>query len=182
MGADFFTDTATGKTAREAFRQAVEHAQYESGHGGYTGTIAEKHEYVLFALPARLTTEKLISLVCDAEYEGQVDDWSVRQARLDYANAKPGTKRAAKTRLVRAEKEYAKQVREAKRFWSKLRPEVAEAVRAVSAVANGDKWGPAAAVEMVGTERSKYIASQKRYGQTVKRGTRVFRFFGYASS
>jgi hypothetical protein len=42
MGACDFYEVAQGKTAREAFQRAVEDAQYESGHGGYTGTIAEK--------------------------------------------------------------------------------------------------------------------------------------------
>lgn len=53
MGADTFTTRATGKTAGEAFRFAVEDARHEHGHGGYSGTLAEKHEFVLIkdALP-----------------------------------------------------------------------------------------------------------------------------------
>ena len=42
MGATTFIIESSGKTAREAFNSAVEDAQWESGHGGYTGTIAEK--------------------------------------------------------------------------------------------------------------------------------------------
>lgn len=34
-----------GKDVRRAFRDAVDNAQHERGHGGYTGTIAEKSEY-----------------------------------------------------------------------------------------------------------------------------------------
>jgi hypothetical protein len=30
---------------KQAFRQAVDDARHESGHGGYTGTIAEKSEF-----------------------------------------------------------------------------------------------------------------------------------------
>jgi len=33
---------AKGKTAQEAFDAAVAQARHEYGHGGYTGTIAEK--------------------------------------------------------------------------------------------------------------------------------------------
>ena len=44
MGATEFFTTSSGKTAQEAFRSAVEEAQYEYGHGGYTGTIAEKSD------------------------------------------------------------------------------------------------------------------------------------------
>lgn len=47
MGACDFEEVGYGKTAEEAFRDAVAHAQYEHGHGGYSGTIAEKHGFVL---------------------------------------------------------------------------------------------------------------------------------------
>lgn len=48
MGAAEFTTTAGGKTIGSAFADAVEQAAWEHGHGGYTGTIAEKHDYVVF--------------------------------------------------------------------------------------------------------------------------------------
>lgn len=47
MGACTFTDRATGTSAREAFHKAVDHAAWEHGHGGYTGTIAEKDSFVM---------------------------------------------------------------------------------------------------------------------------------------
>lgn len=37
--------------AAVVFRAAVERAKYEHGHGGYTGTIAEKDTFVLFEPP-----------------------------------------------------------------------------------------------------------------------------------
>jgi hypothetical protein len=46
MGACPFSNYASGKTAQEAFNKAVDKAAYESGHGGYTGTIAEKDSFV----------------------------------------------------------------------------------------------------------------------------------------
>jgi hypothetical protein len=46
MGANTFCTVANGDNAEKAFFGAVESACYEHGHGGYTGTIAEKHEYV----------------------------------------------------------------------------------------------------------------------------------------
>ena len=49
MGAEDFSDVARGKDAQEAFRSAVEEAQYEYGHGGYTGSIAEKHGFIMVA-------------------------------------------------------------------------------------------------------------------------------------
>lgn len=47
MGACEFFNTASGSTAKEAFAEAVADAQYEFGHGGYTGTIAEKDSFKL---------------------------------------------------------------------------------------------------------------------------------------
>ena len=45
MGAETFTSQAAGKTALEAFATAVIEASYEYGHGGYTGSIAEKNAF-----------------------------------------------------------------------------------------------------------------------------------------
>lgn len=47
MGASTFSEFAKGTSRKEAFRQLVEDAQYEYGHGGYSGTIAEKSEFVV---------------------------------------------------------------------------------------------------------------------------------------
>lgn len=47
MGAEVFYTYAFGSDADEAFRSAVEHAEYMNGHGGYTGTIAEKSSYTV---------------------------------------------------------------------------------------------------------------------------------------
>jgi hypothetical protein len=47
MGACNFGNFVPETDVREAFRQAVAAAAWESGHGGYTGTIAEKDSYVV---------------------------------------------------------------------------------------------------------------------------------------
>lgn len=51
MGAEQFTTRAKGKTAQEAFATATHEAAWERGHGGYTGTIAEKHSFVEITVP-----------------------------------------------------------------------------------------------------------------------------------
>lgn len=51
MGACDFSARATGKDAKEAFRTAVDEARYEYGHGGYTGSIAEKSSFILVERP-----------------------------------------------------------------------------------------------------------------------------------
>lgn len=45
MGAADFRTIGFGKTAEDAFRQACDDAAWEHGHGGYTGTIAEKRSF-----------------------------------------------------------------------------------------------------------------------------------------
>lgn len=47
MGAETFFVEASGKTAEMAFSKAVEEARYDFGHRGYTGTIAEKGDFVM---------------------------------------------------------------------------------------------------------------------------------------
>lgn len=51
MGACEFSVRAKGRSAREAFQNAVDEALYESGHGGYTGSIAEKRSFIEIPLP-----------------------------------------------------------------------------------------------------------------------------------
>ncbi len=52
MGADTFHTRSKGKTSKDAFNAARERARYEDGHGGYTGTIAEKRSFIEIPLPA----------------------------------------------------------------------------------------------------------------------------------
>jgi hypothetical protein len=49
MGAAVFACTGIGPTVNDAFNDAVRKARYECGHGGYTGTIAEKSTVVMVA-------------------------------------------------------------------------------------------------------------------------------------
>ena len=54
MGAESFITTRRGRNRQDAFLEAVKQAQYEYGHRGYTGTIAEKTEYVSIQVPEGL--------------------------------------------------------------------------------------------------------------------------------
>ena len=63
MGATNFHTYAAGKTMEEAFNRAVADACYWHGHGGYTGTIAEKYNFVAVKLPPRWTSHKLDELL-----------------------------------------------------------------------------------------------------------------------
>lgn len=51
MGAALFYTTSEGKSPKEAFNNAVMDAIAEFGNEGYTGTIAEKDDYIMIPLP-----------------------------------------------------------------------------------------------------------------------------------
>ena len=59
-GCDFKTYMESSSGARDAFNKAVERAMWEHGHGGYTGTIAEKHGYVMLTVPKGESVEDFI--------------------------------------------------------------------------------------------------------------------------
>jgi len=73
MGAQEFFTVAAGNTAREAFKKAVEDAQYLHGHGGYTGTIAEKTSFKLIRVPTRQDPFKYAELLVDEGNFGKYD-------------------------------------------------------------------------------------------------------------
>lgn len=58
MGAMTFFTVESGRDAQEAFHRATLYAQHRWGHEGYTGTIAEKDEFIIIkgdATPAKET-------------------------------------------------------------------------------------------------------------------------------
>lgn len=65
MGAANFEVKSWGRDPRHAFNNAVEDARYEHGHGGYTGTIAEKMGYELVDLPEGVAPEQVLDWVGD---------------------------------------------------------------------------------------------------------------------
>lgn len=85
MGASDFEMTVGGKTADEAFENAVKDAVYWHGHAGYSGTIAEKDGYKEFKIPAGMTSSEFLHLIAGAESETITvmyggDDEAVRAA------------------------------------------------------------------------------------------------------
>jgi hypothetical protein len=65
MGAETFYTVEKGKNAREAFTRAVEEAQWNHGHGGYSGSIAEKREYTEFTRPKGMREKTVRTLMHD---------------------------------------------------------------------------------------------------------------------
>tara|TARA_R100001530_G_scaffold98641_2_gene68524 strand:- start:1905 stop:2180 length:276 start_codon:yes stop_codon:yes gene_type:complete len=60
MGAMQFDTVSYGKTPKEAFWNAVNEANHDYGHAGYTGTIAEKGSFKLLEIPKGKHKEKFI--------------------------------------------------------------------------------------------------------------------------
>ena len=81
MGACTFTDftpkTETITDAKQAFQSAVAEAQYMSGHGGYTGTIAEKRNFKMATYEARTLKEayQLANDMIDSDKNPFEDKW-----------------------------------------------------------------------------------------------------------
>src|SRR5262245_42519472 len=63
MGACNFDVIAKGKTAAEAFNTVTSQARWEHGHGGYSGTIAEKREFVMLTVPEGVEPRRFVEWV-----------------------------------------------------------------------------------------------------------------------
>ena len=59
MGAEQFVNISLGRTIEEAYSKAVTEALYWHGHGGYTGTIAEKGGFVYAGVVNSLHVDRL---------------------------------------------------------------------------------------------------------------------------
>lgn len=75
MGAEVFYVSAKGANKHEAFNTAVSEAYWQHGHDGYTGTIAEKGEFVMIALPEGEDPYDYAMKLIDAEDRRIDDKW-----------------------------------------------------------------------------------------------------------
>jgi hypothetical protein len=156
MGASQFGEYGYGRTASEAFTAAREQAAWEYGHGGYTGSLAEKPGAVLLPeLPARWTTQTVEQLISEAEfgasYKAANGQWKTRKGSAEKAQQKlDGWLRGT--------------------TWNHAR-----LVAAYNA-----KWESALCLLVPATEERKHRATQ---GNPPKpRGRSLYYFFGLASS
>lgn len=83
MGATTFHVTSDLEDAKEAFLEARDNALWEYGHGGYTGTIAEKPGYQVFVLPEGKTVADVLRAIHDVTFDPtagsmKVPDWLPR--------------------------------------------------------------------------------------------------------
>jgi hypothetical protein len=75
MGASEFCVIGEGKTVKEAFKLLREDAQYECGHGGYTGTIAEKDSFVMISVPEGQNPIAFADQLLEEDDERISDKW-----------------------------------------------------------------------------------------------------------
>lgn len=77
MGGTTFDHYAEGVNVDDAFKNAHEEATYEHGHGGYSGTIAEKPGYVVITHEPMLLNEAyhLVNKLTDANDPRINDKW-----------------------------------------------------------------------------------------------------------
>ncbi len=181
MGASFTERTATGKSAGEAFGKALRDAQDYSGHqDGYSGDInSGDSSFVLVTLPPRFTYSKLQNLLEESESFG----YDIESARERIRSWSPGgfynstgKKRGWKGQLAKARRDLAKAQRDEARFQAKVPAALRGSFEGYSDQYH-DKWGGYLAVELRGAEARQYGANQR-----LRRGERLYIFFGYAPS
>lgn len=153
MGAVTFFVRIKGKTARDAFREAVEDARHWSGHGGYTGTIGEKSDYVMI-------TPNLARLQEHFKKELKEARNTLKQLKKQKEAPAWGIEV-----LERRIKDLASKARRKKH----TADEVANALIDMDDRRICDKWGPAGCIDL----------TPKLTG---KRKPKEFLFFGWASS
>ena len=83
MGAEQFYSTAKGKTPRDAFKSAHADACYEYGHGGYSGTLAEKGGYTMSNKPDDISGSKWSDMVDEFDEEDK-DQAHYRELKRDF--------------------------------------------------------------------------------------------------
>lgn len=75
MGAQQFENIGKGKTVEEAFFAAVKQALWDNGHSGYTGTLAEKYEFVKIEVPAGTAPQTFVTQLLNSNDERISDKW-----------------------------------------------------------------------------------------------------------
>lgn len=69
MGAEQFTVIREGDTANAAFLEARDDAAWDHGHGGYTGTIAEKDGFTLFHPAPGFNPEEVMDDIARGDFD-----------------------------------------------------------------------------------------------------------------
>lgn len=159
MGGTNFQTVGVGRDVKEAYQNAVREATYEHGHGGYTGTIAEKDGWAHYIQPARTNAQKYIDAVWAYQW------WTICKERV-----------ADDVRRGCMPSREDEKVARKKSVLTKALQKHEHNIARMAKVAD-DKWGPAVALELTGKDLKE---AKERMGL---KGTKkkVFLFFGMAS-
>ena len=93
MGAeqfDCFVERRKGGGPKEAFFRAVEQAQWDYGHAGYTGTIAEKQEYVLVGVTESYEAASKLAAKLIEDGDERIDDKWGPAGCIEVSGDEPG--------------------------------------------------------------------------------------------
>ncbi len=166
MGGSYDDTKVLGRTPEQAFDTAHRDSQWENGHGGYSGTLAEKDGATFIGvLPARITPERFVQLTrqwwayehdgfwTEAVYETVEETFVSWTDNKEHTTTRKNFVRMAKHRSDPRPKHL--QTRE---FTSKLQQ--------WENVSN-DKWGPAAIVQLNTADSRKYKAINNAKGKRV---------------
>ncbi len=123
MGSSDFFTSERGTSAQDAFNRATAEALHEHGHGGYTGTIAEKQSFTLFVVNKPLYRQLVRKRLRAAE-EG------LKTTKKDNWRFKPLTQTIAKMRTESETPTFNPQLL-ANHYMEEGDPRI------------DDKWGPA---------------------------------------
>lgn len=167
MGAVDFSQMAIGRNAEEAYRDAVEQAEYEHGHSGYTGTIAETRGFFMIELPKGLTLRKAFDLAEELE--------SIEYAQRDIEDTERYNRNAKRGQKMKMSAERKRLAR--KDPLKRLSSEKVSAVRAIRR-AHSEKWGPCGCIAITGKALRDAKARHGLKGTQKK----VYEFFGIAAS
>jgi hypothetical protein len=178
MGADTFYDVAIGRTAEEAFSATVDDALHWNGHGGYTGSIAEKNDFVMISSSGRDVIEGIKAKIEELRHIVRTGQ-RVAVTRGLYRDTSTIHKVSEGDKAY-YRREIAHLVELKKECRIRMKSEdIARALITLDDPRIDDKWGPAGCIEVKGKEAKEI---KERMG--VKKGARgknVFLFFGWAS-
>lgn len=162
MGAyEFFTESE-GRTANEAFNSARDEALYRHGHDGYSGTIAEKSDFVMIDIDGRKLKAMLQRVIAATELK--IKRAEKAKLRGTYRDRLPDYEIANIKSWLRVYKELKKQCR------VKMSPlQIAETLIEMDNDTIRDKWGPAGCINCTPNRKSP-------------RSKKTYLFFGIASS
>ncbi len=166
MGATEFSTTAKGRTAHDAFQAAREEAAYWHGHGGYTGSVAEKHDFVLITdtgkeLQARLgqAIKGLREVQRELREPGRRDVASLVEAVQRRVGARLELDelllRGSKSDALEELRSTVDRLRDIKgRCRARMKPaEIADVLVTIGDRRIRDKWGPSGCIDL--TPRNK---------------------------